>query len=134
MNTWMIVIWHLGLQLCFRRGRGLGVTDYNWIRDNDFLRWFLSKLKLAIEIPIDFILISDRHKCIFNIVRHVYSDALHVICYYHLINNLKHYGIKCGNAGVYWKLPVILTRKKSMMLFWMIYNIFNELKKIGEAR
>ncbi|XP_052189887.1 uncharacterized protein LOC127799704 [Diospyros lotus] len=59
-----------------------GESDRSWI-------WFLTKLKEAIGVREDLVIISDHHQSIANAMSHVFPFVPHVFCFFHLKQNLK---------------------------------------------
>ncbi|XP_052206855.1 uncharacterized protein LOC127811189 [Diospyros lotus] len=63
-------------------GFGDGESDRSWI-------WFLTKLREAIGVREDLVIVSDRHQSIANAMSCVFPSVPHVFCFFHLKQNLK---------------------------------------------
>ncbi|XP_052197184.1 uncharacterized protein LOC127804365 [Diospyros lotus] len=63
-------------------GFGDGESDRSWI-------WFLTKLREAIGVREDLVIVSDRHQSIANAMSRVFPSVPHVFCFFHLKQNLK---------------------------------------------
>ncbi|XP_022883446.1 uncharacterized protein LOC111400258 [Olea europaea var. sylvestris] len=70
-------------------GIGDNENDKSW-------KWFFDNLKKAYGNKEGLCFVSDRHPSIKNAIEHVYSEACHNICSYHLLQNLKSYYGKSG--------------------------------------
>lgn len=68
----------------FPIGFGIGDSenDSSWT-------WFFQRLRGALGSRDNLVIVSDRHMSIENAISTVYPDAEHVLCTYHLLNNLK---------------------------------------------
>ncbi|KAK2642184.1 hypothetical protein Ddye_023947 [Dipteronia dyeriana] len=53
--------------------------------------WFLKNLYKLIQYPNRVILVSDRHNGIFNAMEAIFPETVHLICAYHLAQNLKRF-------------------------------------------
>ncbi|KAK0605264.1 hypothetical protein LWI29_024757 [Acer saccharum] len=60
--------------------------------------WFLKQLHDVILHPELVMIVSDRHTCISNGMRAIFPNAAHVVCAYHLANNLKQHCRKRGDV------------------------------------
>ncbi|XP_022857928.1 uncharacterized protein LOC111378875, partial [Olea europaea var. sylvestris] len=60
-------------------------------------RWFLEMLKRAYGLRNGLCIISNRHNRIRNAIELVYLEAIHGICSYHLLKNLKTHYAKSGH-------------------------------------
>ncbi|KAL3648622.1 hypothetical protein CASFOL_005025 [Castilleja foliolosa] len=59
--------------------------DDSWV-------WFMQQLRNAFSCRENLIIVSDRHQSIKNAVQQVFgSEAVHVICAFHVRQNIKHY-------------------------------------------
>ncbi|KAL6527389.1 hypothetical protein OROGR_016479 [Orobanche gracilis] len=55
-------------------------------------KWFLERVYAAYGCTQNTVIISDAHISIGNGVRHVYLNAHHALCFFHILNKLKSYG------------------------------------------
>ncbi|KAK0607726.1 hypothetical protein LWI29_019296 [Acer saccharum] len=60
--------------------------------------WFLKQLHDVILHPELVLIVSDRHTGIFNGMRAIFPNSAHVLCAYHLANNLKQHYRKRGDV------------------------------------
>ncbi|XP_022863617.1 uncharacterized protein LOC111383711 [Olea europaea var. sylvestris] len=75
-----------------------GVGD---LEINDSWEWFLSMLKEASGEREGLCIISDGHASIKNAIHKVYENAMHDLCSYHLLKNLKSsFGGKKGGKNI----------------------------------
>ncbi|XP_055961863.1 uncharacterized protein LOC126681856 [Mercurialis annua] len=51
--------------------------------------WFMKRIRDAFGVRIDMCIVSDRHESIKNAANSVFPDSAHVICTFHLFNNIK---------------------------------------------
>ncbi|XP_052171685.1 uncharacterized protein LOC127787667 [Diospyros lotus] len=63
-------------------GFGDGESDKSWI-------WYLTKLREAIDVRDDLVIVSNRHQSIANAMSRVFPSIPHVFCFFHLKQNLK---------------------------------------------
>ncbi|XP_022851497.1 uncharacterized protein LOC111373222 [Olea europaea var. sylvestris] len=75
-------------------GIGENENDKSW-------RWFLEMLKRAYGSRDGLCIVSDRHNSIRNAIEFVYPEAMHGICSYHLLKNLKSHYAKSGHNVTY---------------------------------
>lgn len=60
--------------------------------------WFIDMLKRAYGSRDGLCIVSDKHNSIMNAIEVVFSEAMHRICLFHLLKNLKiHYGKSSHN-------------------------------------
>lgn len=51
--------------------------------------WFFAKLKQAIGLREELVIVSDRHTSIAKGVQNIFPDAFHAVCTHHLLQNLR---------------------------------------------
>ncbi|XP_057803139.1 uncharacterized protein LOC131018434 [Salvia miltiorrhiza] len=66
-------------------GVGLKENDESWT-------YFMSRIRRVYGQANPLLIVSDQHISIANAIRNELPNATHGLCYYHLQNNLKHYG------------------------------------------
>ena len=59
-----------------------GESDNSWT-------WFLKRLRRAIGVSDELVIVSDRHKSISNGMKAAFPEVPHVLCFFHLWQNLK---------------------------------------------
>ncbi|XP_050226196.2 PKS-NRPS hybrid synthetase cheA-like [Mercurialis annua] len=57
--------------------------------NDDSWEWFMRRIRDAFKMRSDMCIVSDRHESIKNAAIAVFSEASHVLCTFHLFNNVK---------------------------------------------
>ncbi|XP_075489581.1 uncharacterized protein LOC142528418 [Primulina tabacum] len=83
--------------------------------NDDSWTCFLQKLKEFINDDPNFVIISDRHISINNVVRSVYEHASHVHCSWHLSQNLKRVSGGKGGIDLFMKTAYAHTKCLNLM-------------------
>ena len=115
---------------------GFGVGDSE---NNSSWHWFFKRLRSAIGVRSDLVIISDRHPGILNAVPLVYPEAEHVYCMYHLLKNLKTHVKFLGNDELFEKCAKAYTKSDFDDFMRQMIDIRPEVHKylsedIGYAR